>query len=77
MIFFQASNNQVVYETSIAWMILEKEMGVTELMAKSDSSHVIGQVSGKFQGKDPHLAKYLQFVKTKDVKKSVPASIYR
>jgi len=33
-------------------------------MAKSDSQLVTGQVSSEFQAKDPHLTRYLRYVKS-------------
>ncbi|GAU44606.1 hypothetical protein TSUD_240980 [Trifolium subterraneum] len=60
---FKASNNQAEHEALIAEMRLEKEMGVANLEAKSDSQLVTSQVSGDFQAKDPHLIKYLEQVK--------------
>ena len=59
---FKASNNQAEYEALIADILLGKEMGARVLMAKSDSLLVTGQVTGKFQGKDPQMAAYLEFV---------------
>ena len=50
---FRASNNQVEYEALIAGMLLAKEMGVQNLLVKSDSQLIRGQVSGEFQAKDP------------------------
>lgn len=50
---FKASNNQIEYETLIAEMIQEKEMGVTDLTAKSDSLIILGQVSSEFKAKYP------------------------
>ncbi|GAU44771.1 hypothetical protein TSUD_138830 [Trifolium subterraneum] len=60
---FKASNNQAEYEALIAGMKLAREMEVQELKVKSDSQLVANQVSGKFQTKDPQLAKYLEKVK--------------
>ncbi|XP_068466335.1 uncharacterized protein [Phaseolus vulgaris] len=59
---FKASNNQAEYETLIAGILLEKEMGAKVLMAKSDSLLVTGQVTGEFQAKDPQMATYLEYV---------------
>ena len=60
---FKASNNQAEYEALIVGILLAKEMGAKVLMAKSDSLLVTGQVTGKFQGKDPQMAAYLEYVK--------------
>ena len=61
---FKASNNQAEYEALIAKMLLAKEMGVTNLLVKSDSALVVMQLKGEFQARDPQLAKYLEFVHT-------------
>jgi len=59
---FKASNNQAECEALIAGMLLAKEMGANGLLAKSDSLLVIGQVTGEYQAKDPHMAAYLEYV---------------
>ena len=56
---FKASNNQVEYEAMITGMLLAREMGARNLLAKSDSLLVTGQVTGEFQAKDPQMAAYL------------------
>jgi len=45
-------------------MLLAKELGVKELIAKNDSLLVSGQVSGEYQAMDPLLSRYLDFVRT-------------
>ena len=37
-------------------------MGARNLLAKSDSLLVTGQVTGEFQAKDPQMAAYLEYV---------------
>ncbi|XP_068502648.1 uncharacterized protein [Phaseolus vulgaris] len=59
---FRASNNQAEYEALIAGMLLAKEMSAQNLLVKSDSQLITGQVSGEFQAKDPQMAAYLQYV---------------
>jgi len=59
---FKASNNQAEYEALIAGMLLAKEMGTQNLLLKSDSQLITGQVSGEFQTKDPQMAAYLKYV---------------
>ncbi|XP_068498370.1 uncharacterized protein [Phaseolus vulgaris] len=56
---FKASNNQAEYDALIAGMLLAKEMGAQNLLVKSDSQLITGQVSGEFQAKDPQMAAYL------------------
>jgi len=59
---FKANNNQAEYEALIMGMLLAKEMGAKELLAKSDSLLVTGQVTGEYQAKDPQIAAYLEYV---------------
>ena len=59
---FKASNNQAEYEALIAGMLLAREMGARNLVAKSDSLLVTRQVTGEFQAKDPQMAAYLEYV---------------
>jgi len=65
----KASNNQAEYEALIADILLAKEMGAQSLLAKSNSLLVTGQVTGKYQAKDPQMAAYLEYVKA--LKKSL------
>jgi len=44
-------------------MLLAKEMGANNLLAKSDSLLVTGQVTGEYQAKDPQMAAYLKYMK--------------
>ena len=60
---FQANNNQAEYEALLAGMRLAIDMGVSRLVVRSDSQLVTEQVSGNFQARDPHLAKYLEEVR--------------
>jgi len=60
---FKASNNQAKYEALIAGMLLAKEMGAQNLLVKSDSQLITGQVTGEFQAKDPQMAAYLRYVR--------------
>ncbi|XP_068486807.1 uncharacterized protein [Phaseolus vulgaris] len=59
---FKASNNQAEYEALIAGMLLAKEMGAQNLLVKSASQFITGQVSGEFQAKDSQMAAYLRYV---------------
>jgi len=56
------ANNQVGYEALITGMLLAQEVSVRNLLGKSDSSLVTGQVSRACQAKDPQLASYLKYV---------------
>ena len=45
---FKASNNQAKYESLIAGMLFAKELGAQNLLVKSDSLLVAGQVTGEY-----------------------------
>jgi len=60
--FNRASNNQAKYEAMIVGMLLAKELGARSLLVKSDSLLVTGQITGKYQAKEPQLASYLWYV---------------
>ena len=59
---FKASNNQAEYKALIAGMLLAKKMGAHNLLVKSDSQLITGQLSGEFQAKDPQMAAFLRYV---------------
>ena len=60
---FRTSNNQAEYEALIARLRIAKDLKVEKLRAYSDSQLVVGQTKGKFEAKDPVMAKYLQKVR--------------
>jgi len=43
-------------------MLLAKETGAQNLLAKRDSQLVMGQVTGEYQAKDPQMAAYLRYI---------------
>ena len=55
---FRTSNNQAEYEALIAGLLLAREMGVKNVICKSDSQLSVGHVQGEYQVKDPLLMKY-------------------
>jgi len=59
---FKANNNQAEYETLIEGMFLAQELGAQNLLVKSDSLLVKGQVTGEYQAKDPQLDFYPRYV---------------
>ena len=59
---FKANNNKDEYEALIVGTLFAKELGARNLLVKSDSLLVIGQVTGEYQDKDPQLASYLKYV---------------
>ncbi|XP_014501831.1 uncharacterized protein LOC106762433 [Vigna radiata var. radiata] len=55
---FKASNNQAEYEALVAGLGLAKDMGARNLVCRTDSQLVVGQMNGEFQVKEDHLLKY-------------------
>jgi len=55
---FKTSNNQAEYEGLIAGLLLTKDMGVDNVICKSDSQLTVGHIQGEYQVRDPLLMKY-------------------
>ncbi|XP_073109552.1 uncharacterized protein [Elaeis guineensis] len=60
---FKASNNQAEYEALVAGLKLALELGIDRLQVFSDSQLIVKQTKGKFETRDPTMAKYRQKVK--------------
>ena len=50
---FSATNNESIYEATIAGLELALAMGTDSLSIQSDSQLVIGQVNVEFESRDP------------------------
>ncbi|XP_074342020.1 uncharacterized protein LOC141679418 [Apium graveolens] len=57
---FYATNNDAEYEALINGLKIALEMGVRNLIAKSDSELVVNQVNGGFQARGPRTELYLR-----------------
>ncbi|XP_074366739.1 uncharacterized protein LOC141707460 [Apium graveolens] len=57
---FYATNNDAEYETLINGLKIALEMGVQNLIARSDSELVVNQVNGVFQVRGPQTELYLR-----------------
>jgi len=55
---FKTSNNQAEYEALIAGLFLARDMGVYNVICKSDSQLTVGHIQGEYQVRDPLLMKY-------------------
>ena len=55
---FPASNNQAEYEALLRGMEMARKMGITHLVAHSDSQLVVRQVLGEYGTIEPILMKY-------------------
>lgn len=62
---FKTSNNQTEYEALITSLILDRDVGATTVVCKSDSRLIVGHIKGDYQVKDPLLLQY--YHKVKDV----------
>ncbi|XP_074377928.1 uncharacterized protein LOC141719447 [Apium graveolens] len=57
---FYVTNNDAEYESLINGLKISLEMGVRNLIAKSDSELVVNQVNGGFQARGPQTKLYLR-----------------
>ncbi|XP_074346603.1 uncharacterized protein LOC141685400 [Apium graveolens] len=57
---FYATNNDAEYEALINGLKIALEMGVRNLIARSDSELVVNQVNGGFQARGPRTELYLR-----------------
>ena len=62
---FDASNNESEYEALIAGVELALAVGADNLLIRSDSQLVVGQVNAEFESREPRMAKYASLVKQK------------
>ena len=62
---FSASNNESEYEAMIAGLELALAVGANNLLIRSDSQLVVGQVNAEFESREPRMAKYVSLVKQK------------
>jgi ribonuclease HI len=59
---FCATNNEAEYEALLAGLKLSKNMRIKNLIVKSDSQLIIGQVKGEYEAREDRMKKYLTFV---------------
>ena len=52
------------YEALLAGLKLSKNMRIKNLIIKSDSQLIIGQVKGEYEAREDRMKKYLTFVQT-------------
>jgi len=55
---FKATNNQAEYEAILAGLNLAHDLGAREVICKSDSQLVVGQIKEEFEVKEPLLQRY-------------------
>ena len=60
---FNASNNELEYETLLSRIELAAAVSTVKLLVQSDSQLVVGQVNEEFESRDPRMAKYVPRVK--------------
>jgi ribonuclease HI len=61
---FCATNNEAEYETLLAGLKLSKNMGIKNLIVKSDSQLIVGQVKGEYEAREDKMKKYLTVIQT-------------
>jgi len=59
---FKATNNQAEYEAILVGLNLAHDLGAREVVCKSDSQLVVGQIKGEFEVKKPLLQRYYHTV---------------
>ena len=62
---FNTSNNESEYEALIAGVELALAVGADNLLIRSDSQLVVGQVNTEFESREPRMAKYASLAKQK------------
>ena len=60
---FPASNNKTEYESILARFNLTKSVFSEELIKRSDSQLVVGQVNGEYETRDQGMVKYVSLVR--------------
>ena len=60
---FPATNNEAEYEALLIGMAMVQRMGGKSIKLFLDSTLVVGQVKGEFEGKDERMQGYLSQVK--------------
>ena len=62
---FDASNNELEYEALITGVELALAVGADNLLIRSDSQLVVGQVNAEFESREPRMTKYASLAKQK------------
>ena len=57
---FPITNNEAEYEALLIGLRIARALGAENIMLKSDSQLVIGQVRGEFEAKETRMQKYLK-----------------
>ncbi|XP_073109291.1 uncharacterized protein [Elaeis guineensis] len=60
---FQATNNEVEYETLLAGLKVTREAGPQHLKVFCDSQLVVGHIKDRYEAREENMKKYLQKVK--------------
>jgi hypothetical protein len=57
---FRAINNEIEYETLLVGLKFSKNMGIKNLIVKSDSQLIVGQVKGEYEAREDRMKKILE-----------------
>ena len=60
---FSASNNELEYEAILTGIELATTVSTDNLLIRSDSQLVVGQVNEEYESRDPRMTKYVSLVK--------------
>ena len=59
---FPATNNEAEYVAILTGLRIEKALGAKNILCKSDSKLVIGQIKGEYEVKEGKMQKYLKLM---------------
>ena len=57
---FPTTNNEAEYEAILTRLRIEKALGAKNILCKSNSKLVIGQIKGEYEVKEGKMQKYLK-----------------
>lgn len=59
---FPTTNNEVEYEAILTGLRIGRALGAKNILLKSNSKLVVGQIRGKYEAKEGRMQKYLKLM---------------
>ena len=59
---FPTTNNEVEYEAILTGLRIVRALGAKNILLKSNSKLVVGQIRGKYEAKEGRMQKYLKLM---------------
>lgn len=59
---FPTTNNEVEYEVILTGLRIVRALGAKNILLKSNSKLVVGQIRGKYEAKEGRMQKYLKLM---------------